>query len=233
MDPDAQDPDGTPLQIRGARLDVDIHYDNLPVGFGAQDIIQSITVTPFQNLPTLNGKPNPGYDPNQPFYAFQPGNFTDEPLPAYNFDVGTSSVTMQTANVVFSGPDVFLHDIFVIVDPDHPPQPGDANLALTDVQYFNQDSFGGVPYGDIIGKFTTTVSDGSDGFPPSEIDAEDSFGNDTAYTGTSDPNNPDGGIIPASSAQTLAGVDVPEPLMVGPAGALALISMRKRRGAVA
>ncbi|HMB94952.1 MAG TPA: PEP-CTERM sorting domain-containing protein [Tepidisphaeraceae bacterium] len=215
MDPDAADPAGTPLAITFARLDIDIHYDNLPPTLEAFNIIRSITVTPFVN--------DAGQDPTQGPYAFEAA---DE-MPAYDFDTST-----QTSNVTITGPDVFLHSI--AVQSIGTPPPGDVILAKVDVQYFNFDSFGGTNYNDIIATFTTTVDESDDDFPQSEIDAVDSFGNVSTFTGLFDPqNNPDGQIIPSSSIQTLGGVSIPEPGTFGSLAALAILAMGKRRRASA
>ena len=215
MDPAGSDPDGTPLAITFARLDIDIHYDNLPPTLQAFNIIRSITVTPFVN--------DANQDPSQPPYAYEAFDPINEPLPNYNFDTST-----QTSNVEITGPDVFLHDI--AVKAVGTPPVGDVILARVDVQYFNFEAFGGTNYNDIIATFTTTVDQSDDAFPQSEIDGVDSQGNISTFTGLFDPvNNPDGQIIPASSSQTLGGVDVPEPMMLGSLGVLGIAALRRCR----
>jgi hypothetical protein len=222
------DPIGTPLQITFARLDIDIHYDNLPPTLQADNIIQSISVSPFANTPS-----DPNFQPDQTAYAFQASTRAeDSALPLYIFSTSSvipSAITpadvVADHNVVFQGSnDVLLHDIAVELDPSQPaPLPGELNLAEVHIQYFSFDSFGGTNYNDIIATYTTTIDEaqGDDGQPISEIDGVDSFGNQTVFTGDD--------IISSTSSQTLGGKDVPEPAMLGSIGVMALFAMRRRR----
>jgi hypothetical protein len=246
MDPEESDPDGSPLVTTFARLDVDIHYSNLPPTFTAFNLVQSISVTPF-----VNTADDPNFQANQTAYGYEAANTESEPLPAYNFDTASNSVTLQTPNVTISGNDVILHDIAVQLDPSKPmPLAGDLNTAEVHIQYFKFDSFGGVNYNDIVASYTTTAdpdaesslasiagstADAPDGFLPSAIEAVDSFGNVSDYLGNApDPNNPDdpandGTILPSTSIQTLGGVNLPEPAMLGLFALLPVLSRKMRK----
>jgi hypothetical protein len=227
------DPAGTPLTVTFARLDVEIQFSNMPPTLMANNIIQSISVTPYSNVAS-----DPNFQPSpQTAYAFKAFDPANEPLPAYNFDTTTDTAT-KTSNVVFNGDTVFLHDIAVELDPNAPaPLPGDVNTAEVHVQYFNFPFFGGVNYNDIIATYTTLADEtgGDDGLPASEIDGVDSQGVTSSFIGPApDPNNPDdpandGTILPSTSIQTLGGVTLPEPAMLGSLGMLVLLGMRKRR----
>src|SRR5450432_2506776 len=209
MDPDAGD-----SIVTFARLDIDIHYDNLPPTLTAFNIISGITVTGFDKTDLSD----PNHQPGQTGYAFipaGPNDSGDTALPSYSF-----SPSHQDPNIVFNPHgddpnDVFIHDIAVEVDSSKPlPLVGDVNMAEVHVQYFNFDSFGGTNYNDIIATFTTTIDSSDDQFPGSEIDAvnPDNLEDGTVFTGDN--------IIPSSSSQTLGGVDVPEPAMLGSIGVL-------------
>ena len=100
------DPSGPdePLILTYAKLDVHIHLDT-PLGFNAQDIIQSINVS-----------------------ALAPHFFPVGTMPFYNAGGGSSGVT-------FDGRDVLIHDFTVQWNTDNPPAPGEVDHALVDVQY--------------------------------------------------------------------------------------------------
>jgi hypothetical protein len=213
MDPAAGD-----SIVTFARLDIDIHYDNLPPTLQAFNIISGITVSGFDNTDLSD----PNHQADQTGYAFiaaGPDDEGDTALPSYSFDP-----SHQDSNIVFDGSNVFIHDIAVEVDPGKAlPLVGDVNMAEVHVQYFNFDSFGGINYNDIIATFTTTVDSSDDEFPGSEIDAVNPDDpNDVTFFGPDD-------IIPSSSTQTLGGQDVPEPAMLSLLALLPLMSRKMRK----
>ena len=124
-----------------------------------------------------------------------------------------------------------IHDIAVQAIPGDLPPPGEVDHVEVDIQYFNFLSPAAYDAINAIYTVTTDPSDGDDDLPISEIQAQDDEGNTFTYLGgapdPNDPNDPDndGSILPSGSSELLG---APEPTMLGPLAAMALISLRKR-----
>jgi hypothetical protein len=201
MDPTitTDDDPGDELQLTFVRLDLEIQYTNVPDHLKASNLIEGITITP---LPGFEAVPS-------------------EPLPFYDGSTSTISSSNVSMDQNSDGRTVIIHDIAVQLDPSNPPPFGEVNHAEVDIHYF--DFLTTDAYDNIDATFTVFPTDGDDGAEPvSEVDAQDVDGTPFSFTGPE-------GIDPASSSQTLGGVDVPEPAMLGALGLVSLIGMRKRR----